>query len=281
MSRTHISVMVVALGAILSGCGGSKVTLNDPTIPDPLIDKLPIKVAGRYPESFEHFTHEELVIGKEKWTIDLGASNRILFDQLFGAMFSEYQAIDADTNPQELGLDAFIEPTIDAFEFSVPNQSQTEEFAVWIRYRIKIYDGDGNQIANWPISAYGKSQTTTFGGDEALRRAAVLAMRDAAALVIMQMDKATGISKLSAAIRESSAATPDGMPDNMTENMPANMTGVMPDVMPDAMPDVMPDAMPDEMPDDLPDDMPDDMPQMPESDVLQTTAAEETGDDPG
>ncbi len=33
-------------------------------------------------------------------------------------------------------------------------------------------------------------------GDAALRRAAVLAMRDAAALIIMQMDKANGITKL-------------------------------------------------------------------------------------
>jgi hypothetical protein len=116
-------------------------------------------------------------------------------------MFTDYQVIQQDADPRDLGIDALIEPTIDAFEFSVPAQSQTEEFAVWIRYRIKIFDNQGNEIANWPISAYGKSQTTTFGSDEALRRAAMLAMRDAAALVILQMDKATGISKLSAAIR--------------------------------------------------------------------------------
>lgn len=185
--------------ALLSACAGSRVTLNDPTIPEPLIDKLPMRVGARFPESFEHFVHEETVIGKEKWSIDLGASNRILFTQLFGSMFTDFQVVDADTDPRDLGLDAFIEPSIDAFEFSVPHQSQTEEFAVWIRYRIKIYDGEGNQVANWPISAYGKSQTTMFSGDASLRRAAVLAMRDAAALVIMQMDKATGISKLDAA----------------------------------------------------------------------------------
>ena len=94
----------------------------------------------------------------------------------------------------------------------MPNQSQTDEFAVWIRYRIKIFDNEGVQIANWPIAAYGKSQTTTFGGDNALRRAAVLAMRDAAALIIMQMDKATGISKLSAARARQEEAPPTNLP---------------------------------------------------------------------
>ena len=183
----------------LSACGGAKVKLADPTIPEPLIDKLPISVAARYPENFNHFVHEELVIGKQKWTIDLGRSNSLLFDKLFGSMFTEYQVLDETTNPSDLAIDAFIELNIDAFEFSVPEQSQTEDFAVWIRYRIKIFDPDGNQVANWPISAYGKAQSTLFGSDAALRRAAVLAMRDAAALVILQMDKATGISKLSAA----------------------------------------------------------------------------------
>ncbi len=192
---------MAALAITLGACGGSQVKLVDPTIPEPLIDKLPLSVAARYPENFAHFVHEEVVIGKEKWSIDLGRANELLFTQVFGAMFTDYRVIQQETNPRDLSIDAFIEPTIDAFEFSVPSQSQTEEFAVWIRYRIKIFDNQGSEIANWPISAYGKSQTTTFGSDEALRRAAVLAMRDAAALVILQMDKATGISKLSAATR--------------------------------------------------------------------------------
>jgi hypothetical protein len=182
--------------AALCSCAGSRVSVQDPSIPTPLIDQYPMSVAVRFPEAFDHFVHEEQVIGKEKWTIDLGRSNRLLFTQLFGSMFEEFMVLDDTTDPKELPIDALIEPSIDAFEFSVPNQSQTDEFAVWIRYRIKIFDSEGIQIANWPIAAYGKSQTSTFGGDAALRRAAVLAMRDAAALIIMQMDKSTGISKL-------------------------------------------------------------------------------------
>ena len=206
-----LKIAVVLLGTFLvAGCGGSKVTLRNPTIPPPLIDQLQLTVVARYPDVFDHFVHEEQVIGKEKWSIDLGQANRLLFTQLFGSMFTDFTVITADTDPRELEIDALIEPTIDAFEFSVPSQSQTDDFAVWIRYRIKIFDAAGTQIANWPIAAYGKSQTTTFGGDQALQRAAVLAMRDAAALIILQMDKATGISKLSrASAQESQAAETD------------------------------------------------------------------------
>jgi len=189
--------LVAAVVLLAAGCGGAKITLHDPTIPEPLIDQLPLTVAARYPEVFDSFIHEEQVIGKEKWSIDLGQSNRLLFTQLFGSMFSDFSVVETSTDPQDLPIDALIEPSIDAFEFSVPSQSQTDDFAVWIRYRIKIFDKDGTQIANWPIAAYGKSQAGRFGGDHALQRAAVLAMRDAAALIILQMDKATGISKLS------------------------------------------------------------------------------------
>jgi hypothetical protein len=199
MSARLKSTIAIGIAAMLTACGGSQVTLSDPTIPEPLIEKMPISVVARFPENFEHFVHEERVIGKEKWTIDLGRANAILFTHLFGSMFTDFAVIEGDTDPVDLGVDAYIEPAIDAFEFSVPSQSQSEDFAVWIRYRIKIFDGQGNQVASWPIAAYGKSQSTMFGSDAALRRAAVLAMRDAAALVIMQMDKATGISKLSPA----------------------------------------------------------------------------------
>jgi hypothetical protein len=187
--------------------------MHDPTIPEPLIDQLPLKVAARYPEVFDNFVHEEQVIGKEKWLIDLGRANRLLFTQLFGSMFTEFTVLEDGMDPRDGDFDALIEPSIDAFEFSVPSQSQTDDFAVWIRYRIKIFDKNGTQIANWPIAAYGKSLSTMFGGDEALQRAAILAMRDAAALIILQMDKATGISKLSQASAQQAPALP--APDQM------------------------------------------------------------------
>lgn len=211
-SRFRTAISTIALLAV-TGCGGSAVKLLNPTIPEPLIDRLPLNVAARYPAVFDNYVHEEKVIGKEKWSIDLGRSNRMLFTQLFGSMFTEFAVVSDDVDPRDLDIDALIEPSIDAFEFSVPSQSQTDDFAVWIRYRIKIFDGEGVQIANWPIAAYGKSQSTTFGGDEALQRAAVLAMRDAAALIILQMDKATGISKLSKARETGPAEAPADLPE--------------------------------------------------------------------
>lgn len=190
---------------LVAGCGAN-VTLDPPTIPTPLIDKMPLSVALRIPEEFEHFVHHDEVLGRENWTIDLGRSNAALFTQLFGFMFDEVTVLGPGDDASGLAIDALVEPSIDAFEFSVPSQSKTETYAVWIRYRMKIYDSAGVQFANWPLSAYGKSEQTGLTGEEPLKRAAVLAMRDAAALMIMKLDKSTGIMTL----KDRPAAT--GMP---------------------------------------------------------------------
>ncbi len=179
----------------LAGCA-STVTMDEPTIPAPRVEKIPVNVALRLPETFDHFVHTEEILGKEAWTIDLGRSNAVFFTQLFGYLFDSLQVIGPGDDARDFEFDALIEPSIDGFEFSVPTQSKTETFAVWIRYRIQIFDRVGNRASNWTVSAYGKTQKEGLVGSDSLQRAAVLAMRDAAALIIMQMDKATQISAL-------------------------------------------------------------------------------------
>jgi hypothetical protein len=188
--RTFLTTSCYAL--LAAGCG-STVSLDPPTIPVPLLEPIEVSVGVRFPENFEDFSHEEEVLSGEEWTIHLGRSNAVLFTELFGYMFQEVTILGPEDDPFTMDIDAYIEPSIDAFEFSVPNQTRTDAFAVWIRYRIKVWNSDGDQIANWPIAAYGKSQTTTLGGSSALQRAAVLAMRDAAALMIDKLDRETGV----------------------------------------------------------------------------------------
>ena len=60
----------------------------------------------------------------------------------------------------------------------------------------KIVNDIQDQFEVVPLSAYGKSEDFGLTGDEPLKRAAILAMRDAAALTIMNLDKSTAISSL-------------------------------------------------------------------------------------
>ena len=201
-----------------------------PTIPEPRIEKIPVDVAVRIPAEFESFVHVEEVLGKDTWTIDLGRSNAAFFTQLFDFMFDSLVVLGPDDDPRDYQFDALIEPTIEGFEFSTPAQSQSPEFAVWIRYRMAVFDSMGNRASSWTVSAYGKSQKEGIGGTDSLRRAAILAMRDAAALIIMQMDKVTKIRDLANGPLDPASLEPEVRQASTTEDdrdePPANVVGI-------------------------------------------------------
>lgn len=204
LKRIALSILLIA--GFLSGCSSS-VTLQSPGIPPPVVEKIPISVGLRMPKNFENFVHKETIYGRDEWSIDLGRTNAELFTQLMNYMFESVTILGPTDDIESANIDALIEPSIDAFEFSTPAQSKTETFAVWIRYRLKVFDRSGTMISNWPISAYGKSQATKLGSAKGLQRAAVLAMRDAAALMIMKFDSVTQISSLGD--RSPTRAVPD------------------------------------------------------------------------
>ena len=214
----------IVFALLLTGCA-SNVSVDAPTIPIPHIERLPIDIALRIPAEFHNFVHEENVLGRESWTISLGSANAIFFEQLFGFMFENVLVLGPDDDALEYTFDALIEPKIEGFEFSVPNQSKTDAFSVWIRYRMQIFDSAGNSAASWTVSAYGKSQKEGLGGSKSLQRAAVLAMRDAAALILLQMNKATKIAALADGPLNLSHFETSAMVEDESNNTPTGPTG--------------------------------------------------------
>lgn len=191
--RVSATVAVILAALVITGCS-SQVALKDPALPDPLLNQLPLKVAVRYSPEMSRYVHEEEVLGRQKWTINLGAANKLAFRHLFESMFSEVVEVDADTDVETVGADALIEASIEAFEFALPAQSRSDAYTIWIRYRLRIFDAEGTEISNWPIAAYGKAGSEgMFSADEALARAAVLAMRDAAAMIGLRFARETGL----------------------------------------------------------------------------------------
>jgi len=225
IASKQLGSAVILLGILAAGCA-SNVAVETPTIPVPNVEKLPMDVAIRIPAEFDHFVHEEKVLGRETWTIDLGSANASFFKQLFGFMFENVIVLGPDDNALDYTFDALVEPKIEGFEFSVPNQTKTDAFAVWIRYRLQIFDSVGNSASTWTVSAYGKSQKQGMGGSKSLQRAAVLAMRDAAALILLQMDKATKIGALADGPLELGELEPPASASTDSDYKPAVPAGI-------------------------------------------------------
>ncbi len=178
--------------ALLAGCTSTSMELREPTLPAPLLEPIPARVGIKYSPEMHDFTHREELLANRAWTISLGAANRLLYDQIFTAMFDEVVFLEEEDDPRLAGIDYLIRPSVEAFEFALPEQSRSETYTVWIRYRLRVFDDAGDEIGNWPVSAYGKAGAGRFEGSKALQRAAALAMRDAAALVSMRFAKEIG-----------------------------------------------------------------------------------------
>ena len=129
--RQLVTASVVV--AFVAGCG-SAVTLEPVTIPKPLIDSIPATVGLRMPENFNHYVHEEEVLGSEQWSIDLGSANAQLFTQLYGHMFDRLIILSDEDNPDDHNLDALIEPAIEAI-FTITPEPRSAIWPVIIRQK--------------------------------------------------------------------------------------------------------------------------------------------------
>jgi hypothetical protein len=173
------------LTLLLGACSGSVVVPQ--AFPPPLVERLPLHVAVHYSPALAQYQYKEEAYQERDWTVQLGPANVEMFDSVFGGLFAEMHHVAAiETAAQEMpNLDIIVAPVIDAFEFSLPSQSATDQYAVWIRYNLDVYGRDGQLLVRWPIAAYGQSGTGGMSDEASMERATVFAMRDAAATIAM------------------------------------------------------------------------------------------------
>ncbi len=121
--KLNVLTCKTALGlllALIMACCGANVVLDSPSIPTPLVVKIPASVALRIPVEFESYIHEEEVIGREEWSINLGRSNAALFTQLFGFMFDKVTVIGPDDDATLLDIDA-LQQNLENLYYEVTN----------------------------------------------------------------------------------------------------------------------------------------------------------------
>lgn len=180
---------------LLGACSQSVVVKTD--FPDPLVEPLPLRVGVHYDSALTEYSYTEEVPSDSTWSFTLGEVNTKLFDGAFAALFEQTIAVEATggTGAPYDGLNAVIEPSLEAFEFSLPRQSRSEQYSVWIRFRLNVYKPDGTLITGWPISAYGQSDSQTFGKTKSMQQATINAFRDAYASILIGFADEPNIKK--------------------------------------------------------------------------------------
>lgn len=165
--------------------------------PEPVIEPLPLTVGLRYSDELKEFVHVEDPIAGPEWTIRLGPANLSMLQTVFTGMFSQTRELDANHLGQgAAGVDLIIEPRLDKLEFSLPEQSASDQYAVWLRYNLRLLAPDGKRIGDWRITGYGQEDEGRMGmgSESAMEDAAITALRDAGASIITGFNTAPGMA---------------------------------------------------------------------------------------
>ena len=166
-----------------AGCTQSVAFKVESEIPVPLVSKIPISMGVYYDEAFRHYVYRENSNDRPNWEIESGPSQVALFDQVLPSMFNDIKHLEslADTGPGT-GINAILIPVIEEMQFSLPQETRLDIYEVWIKYRIRLLESDGSLISEWPLTAYGKTETEFFKNrEQGLNNAMELALRDAGA----------------------------------------------------------------------------------------------------
>ncbi|HET9694295.1 MAG TPA: hypothetical protein VFP48_07910 [Steroidobacteraceae bacterium] len=155
-------------------------------VPAPLIEKIPVTIGVHLPLEFREKVYEEKRnSGGGEYSIGLGKAQSAGFMRILEAMFDKVVVVSSLTgaereHPEVRGV---LQPVLEDYAFVTPADSGTQAYAASLRYTIRLYSPQGELADSWTFTGYGSQPASAFPGqgDDALKAATRLAMRDAAA----------------------------------------------------------------------------------------------------
>lgn len=180
---------------LLSACGASSVIISG-SFPTPNVGKLPVSVAVVYDDTLQQFTYTEYSeTGQEEYYIQSGQSHVQLFNAILPAMFDSVIFVDGVEQAESTGVDAIFVPNIEEFQLALPIKTRLDVYEVWIKYNMRLLTVEGDYLADWELTSYGKTPTETFVSTEtAINDAAIVALRDLASTFALSFARVPEIS---------------------------------------------------------------------------------------
>ncbi|PCI76591.1 MAG: hypothetical protein COB20_10315 [SAR86 cluster bacterium] len=180
--RGRVRTALIFMAALyLTACGVSNVVIEG-SFPTPNISKLPLNVAVYYDPALTEFAYIEYSeTGTEEYNIASGQSHIELFSTILPAMFDRVVVVDSIGEAEALGVDAIFAPIIEEFQLALPAKTKLDVYEIWIKYNMRLMKADGDYIADWVLTSYGKTPVESLRSVEAaINAAAIVALRDLA-----------------------------------------------------------------------------------------------------
>lgn len=184
------TVLILVIALYLTACGVNNVVIEG-SFPTPNINKLPLNVAVLYGSALTEFAYIEYSeTGTEEYNIASGQSHIELFSTVLPAMFDGVVVVESIAEAQALGVDAIFEPIIEEFQLALPTKTKLDVYEIWIKYNMRLMTADGDYIADWVLTSYGKTPSESLRSVEAaINAAAIVALRDLASSFSLSFSK--------------------------------------------------------------------------------------------
>lgn len=174
--------MIVLASLLLAACSTNVTVTGD--YPSSLTKPLPHHVGLVLNNAFTQYTFNSEK--EQDVTMALGQSQSKLFDRVFTDMFANKSQLQAVTKQANTGVDLMVVPRVEEVQLAMPFETRLNVFEVWIKYNVQVFNSDGEPIADWLMSAYGKTQTRLLKSEAAaLDQATTAALRDAGVRLII------------------------------------------------------------------------------------------------
>jgi hypothetical protein len=114
--------------------------------------------------------------------------------------------MDGKPAPQQMNpaVDAVLIPRVDELQYAIPAHTNIKVYEIWMRYAFELVTTSGEPIAEWTMTAYGKTPTAFLRTDEAaVNLAAVVALRDAGAHFVTSFQKVPEVAQWLEELRQS------------------------------------------------------------------------------
>jgi len=174
--------LVLAVASVLTACSTNVTVSGD--YPSALTKPLPYHVGLVLNDSFTNYTFES--DREQNVVMALGKSQSKLFDQIFSDLFSSFSRLQTASIIAGNNVDLVVVPHVEEVQLAMPFETRLNVFEVWLKYNVQVFDSDGEPIADWLMSSYGRTQTRFLKSEEeALNQATTAALRDAGVRLVI------------------------------------------------------------------------------------------------
>ncbi len=197
-------ILLLATVLVAEACS-TDITVNG-DYPSALTKKLPHHVGLLLDDTFSHYTFESSE--EQDVSMALGQSQVELFNQMFNDMFTNSSRLNSMSTASTSKVDLIVIPHIEEVQLAMPFETRLNVFEVWLKYNLQVFDSNGEPIANWLMTAYGKTQSRLLTSEkEALNQATTEALRDTGVRLVTGFHRVPEIRAWLASQQASAALT--------------------------------------------------------------------------